>query len=167
MHAIRKFAVHIIAAPWICSTLQRLWFLRVQCKLITLDYWGPCCLTKCVYVCVSSCVRSQKEERITWNVLSSRVSSSGLSPAPASSQGGVFPISIPILSISVCLGIQVGVYPLHTRHTFPTAFSLSQDSSHWISFILLLSLDYRLLLLLVSPPPPPLQSFVYLLQTLC
>lgn len=67
-------------------------------------------------------------------VLSSRISSSGSCPAPASSQGGVFPISMPVLSISVCQGIQVGVYPLHTRRTFPISFSLSQDSSHWIWF---------------------------------
>lgn len=69
-----------------------------------------------------------------WNVLSSRICSSGTSPAPASSQGGVFPISMPVLSIYVAQGIQVGVYPLHTRRTFPISFSLSQDSSRWIQF---------------------------------
>ncbi len=59
------------------------------------------------------------------------LSSSGFSPTPASSRGGVFPISMPVLSISVSQGIQVGVYPLHSRHTFPISFSLSQDSSQW------------------------------------
>lgn len=78
----------------------------------------------------AKCTHSRKGKM--WNVLSSRICSSGTSPAPASSQGGVFPISMPVLSIYVAQGIQVGVYPLHTRRTFPISFSLSQDSSRWI-----------------------------------
>lgn len=74
---------------------------------------------------VHTCRRRKGRMR---GVLPFRVSSFGSSPAPASSQGGVFPISMPVLSISVCRGIQVGVYPLHTRHALPISFSLSRDS---------------------------------------
>lgn len=91
----------------------------------------------------------------TWNVLSSRISSSGSSPAPASSQGGAFPISMPVLSISVCQGIQVGVYPLHTRRTFPISFLLSQDSLDLV--MLLVSVVrgvFPSLPSLLFPPPP-------------
>lgn len=80
-------------------------------------------------VCVPGVVgvkRTHSQKGKMWNALSSRISSCGLYPTPASSQGGVFPISMPVLSISVCEGIQVGVYPLHTRRTFPVFLVISR-----------------------------------------
>ena len=51
---------------------------------------------------------------------------------------------MPVFSISVCQGIQVGVYLLHTRRTFPSLSCYLKTLSSGSSFILLLSLDCQI-----------------------
>lgn len=49
---------------------------------------------------------------------------------------GFFPFSMPVLSIYVCQGIQVGVYLLHTRRTFPSLSCYLKTLCTGSSFIL-------------------------------
>lgn len=147
MHVICRFQLHVVAAP--ASAVFYSFFSLSECTANG-SHWLRGCHVLHVSVTLGiKCTHIRKGKM--WNVLSSRISSSGSSPAPASSQGGVFPISMPILSISVCQGIQVGVYPLHTRCTFLISFSLSQ----LLTLDLVLSFSQVSFLGYLSLSPPP------------
>lgn len=65
---------------------------------------------------------------------------------------------MPVLSISVCLGIQAGVYPLHTHTPHVPHLLLSQDSLHRIWFCVFRVSVVR------DTFPPLLHLFPFLLE---
>ena len=82
-------------------------------------------------------------------------------PPPPLREGFYFPFSMPVLSIYVCQGIQVGVYLLHTRRTFPSLSCYLKTLCTGSSFILLPSLGcqshFSSSSLSAIPPLPPLE----------
>lgn len=116
-HVICRFSVARRSCTWICNNFTASMVLMSAVKS---DRGAFLCL--CVRVCMC----------VIWNTLSCGVSSSGSSLAADSSQGSFFfsffPPSVPVLSISVCLGIRAGVYPLHTHTSRVPHLLLSQDS---------------------------------------
>lgn len=111
-----KVSVAACGCSRIFSVLQLLCILRGL-----IGSWGASLHSVRVCVCLCGCpCKVFRQKGKMWDVLSSRISSSGCSSASSSTQGGVFPFSMPNLSIYVCWSIRVGVYPLQTPHTLPS-----------------------------------------------
>lgn len=111
-----------------------------------------CFLTECVFVCMR--LQSQWED-----VECPLFQDLFLWLLSSPSQGGVFPISMPVLSISVCQSIQVGVYPLHTRRTFPIFLVISR----LFALDLVLSFSHISVVIGISPSlPSPVWHLVFL-----